>query len=93
VRGAGDGNEVIDVLKHPSLDALSAVRNVIVHNGGIVDEDFLQKTQYLPEQILKPLGEFILLDGLIVASLVRPFMTNGWNLIGAVDNWLKRHSQ
>jgi hypothetical protein len=89
----GDGNEVIDVLKHPSLDALSAVRNVIVHNGGIVDEDFLQKTQYLPEQILKPLGEFILLDGLIVASLVRPFMTNGWNLIGAVDNWLKRHSQ
>jgi hypothetical protein len=39
-----DGDQTVDrVISDRSLDALSLTRHVIVHNGGIIDDDFLRR--------------------------------------------------
>lgn len=78
-------------LSDDALDALSAVRNVIVHRAGIADTEYLRRSKHLK---LPPAnaGAPIHLDGQIVVNLVRPAFACGSKLIGAVDDWISRDS-
>jgi hypothetical protein len=75
-------------LAERSLDAVSLTRQVIVHNGGLIDETFLRRKADLPSELIAPVGEPLPLNGEIVASLIGPVMQLGWHLILAVDQWL-----
>jgi hypothetical protein len=84
-----DGDEEIATLIHDSsLDALSAVRNMIVHNGGIADSEYLSKRSCLPSGAIASLGEPVLFDGQLVSALIAPATQLGWTLIAAFDRWL-----
>jgi hypothetical protein len=75
-------------LSHPALNALSAVRNVIVHRAGVVDEDYLENAKSAPDAPQLKLKDKLLLDGNIVRKLIEPTTLCGQELIGAVDAWM-----
>jgi hypothetical protein len=82
-----------EIFAEKSLDVLALTRQVVVHNGGLVDEAFLRRRADLPPELLAELGEPLPLNGEIVAALIAPVMQLGWDLIVAVDQWLLKHAE
>jgi hypothetical protein len=78
-------------LKHDSLDALSIVRNVLVHNAGRADERYLGRAKSIQSLPKVALNELLPLDGEIVVGLIKPALIQGSNLLAAVDDWLHKH--
>lgn len=86
-----DAVDIQKMLTDKSLDALALVRNVIVHNGGVIDEPYLRRKSALPSGAIGSLGDSINLDGPLVSELItRPLQICG-DLIVAVDSWLSEH--
>jgi hypothetical protein len=83
--------KINEIITDRALDALSLTRHVIVHNGGVVDEQFLRRKNDLPAAILGNVGEALPLTGTVTSDLVSPVMRRGWELISAVDDWLSAH--
>jgi hypothetical protein len=82
-----DHSGICDALSDQSLDALSTVRNVIIHRSGVSDDDYVTRSSYLP--IPKtPVGQEILLDGEIVVGLMNPVLLSAIKLLEAVDAWI-----
>lgn len=88
-----DNQEIETIINDRCLDGLSLTRHVIVHNGGIIDEQFLRRKADLPEAILDEAGKPLPLDGEIVSTLIGPVVRRGWDLIGAVDDWIQSHER
>jgi hypothetical protein len=87
-----DGDEIMKIVDDKALDAISLVRNNLVHNGGVVDEQIVRRSSDLPPSLRAlSVGEQILLDGEIVGSLIKPSILKGHDLIVAVDSWLSSH--
>ena len=77
-------------LQSKTLDALSAVRNAIVHRGGYADAEYVRQSTYL--KIPKTaLGTPIHLDGQIVAALIGDAFAALKNLFIAVDDWIEQN--
>lgn len=89
-------------LNHESIDALSLLRNAIVHNAGVVDDSFMNSipnTKGYPGYPLCALlqqqipglnvGAEIPLDGERVKEIVNPAMNQGYQLVVALEQWLK----
>jgi len=93
-----DSDAVIDAIMHISLDALSAIRNVIAHKNGIIDCEFL--TKFGRCKLIPELGEVarlgkddkIFITGDILAWLLENTNNQGLNLMKAVDDWLQNHA-
>jgi hypothetical protein len=86
-----DDTDVIKAaMDNPMLDGLSAIRNVIVHKAGRVDEEYLSRTKKLDLPKVT-LGEILPLDGEFVARLLASAIASSTALIEAVDNWLDQH--
>ena len=75
-------------LADKSLDAMSAVRNVLVHKGGIADQVYVDDRVAAPAAPALEIGEEIQLDGKVVRDLIVPFLSSCTRLISAVDAWL-----
>jgi hypothetical protein len=87
-----DADAVLKLIDSKSLDAMSLVRNNLVHNGGIIDERTRRQSSDLPTPLSGlSVGEPILLDGEIVSVLNGPVIENGRDLLVAVDSWLAAH--
>jgi len=86
-----DETEVIDIIKDRALFRLSCVRNVIVHKGGLVDEEFHHKMGKEARFSGVPIGEAITIDGEAANELIGPAVRCGVRLVGAVDDWLSSH--
>jgi hypothetical protein len=71
-----------------ALDVISLVRNVLVHSGGIIDEEYLCRAAHLPPEATGPLGSPIRLNGELVAKIAGPVLKIGPDLINAVDEWI-----
>lgn len=84
--------EIDHALIDKSLDALSAVRNVIVHRDAIADSEYTRKTKFLSSLPTATIGQHLLLDGDIVVRLLKPAITAANQLLIAVDNWLVKAS-
>ncbi|MEA2985847.1 MAG: hypothetical protein QOD94_2101 [Alphaproteobacteria bacterium] len=83
-----DGDKKIaSTVTHKSLDALALIRNVIVHNGGIVDQKYLDRMADIPGPVAE-LGSPLLLDGEQVGALVATGAQSSANLLRYVDIWL-----
>ncbi len=86
-----DGTAVLDVMKDRALFRLSCVRNVIVHRGGLVDEEFHQKMKKEARFSGLQIGEAITIDGEATNELIGPAVRCGVRLIEEVDQWLASH--
>jgi hypothetical protein len=83
--------EIDRAITDKSLDALSAIRNVIVHRDAVADTEYIRKAKFLSS--LPPaatVGHHLLLDGDIVARLLKPAITAANQLFVATDNWLAK---
>lgn len=80
---------VREAILHPSLTVLAAVRNVLVHRAGIVDQEFMNeygrcaqlKSEFPSLELNKPLP----MTGLNVHHLIYPMLTQSVKLIEAVN--------
>jgi len=85
---------IIATLNNQSVDALALVRNLLIHKGGIVDDTFLKDSVGVSGlsgfASLLP-GAAIQIDGLLVISVVDPVIKCGYQLLKAVDDWIKSH--
>jgi hypothetical protein len=70
-----------------SLDALSAVRNIYVHKGGIADAEYAKRASVFKIPKADP-GSVVHLDGEIVADLVGNAFASAKSLFVAVDDWI-----
>jgi hypothetical protein len=71
------------------LDALSAVRNLIVHKAGKADSMYLDDCKSAPTAPkIKEENEKLQLDGEVCQSLIAPVLKLSVDLINAVDTWL-----
>jgi hypothetical protein len=80
-------------LVDPAIDALSAVRNVIVHRDAQADSEYVKKAKYLSSLPKAQIGQHILLDGDIVVRLLKPAISAANQLLIAVDDWLAKPAQ
>jgi hypothetical protein len=77
-------------LASKSFDALSAVRNLLVHKAGIVDAEYLKQSSFLNVPKAK-IGKPIHLDGENVAELIGKAIASSRSLLTAVDDWLQQN--
>jgi hypothetical protein len=84
-----NSSDIDEALSDEALDALSAVRNVIVHKAAIADDEYFKKTKYLKLPIGKGgVGAIVPLDGEVVVNLIAPARASAAKLLFAVDDWL-----
>ena len=79
----------IDVaLADKSLNAMSAVRNLIVHKAGKADVVYLEDRKAAPTAPQLKLGEELSLDGQTCRNLIEPVISTSVELVKSVDSWL-----
>jgi hypothetical protein len=84
-----DSDSILSLIDSKSLDAISLVRNNLVHSGGVMDQRTHRRSDDLPAQLRGlAVGQPILLDGEIVSALNGSVIENGRDLLAAVDSWL-----
>lgn len=86
-----DTAQVDAVLKEDSLDALSVVRNVLVHNAAMADQEYIRRSQNLKTLPKAGLGQLLPLDGENVVGLIKPALVQASQLLRSVDEWLHKH--
>jgi hypothetical protein len=77
------------ILSNKELDALSLVRNLIVHKAGLADEIYINDAKGIPLAPKLSHRELLKLDGELARSLIHPAITSGVELIKAVDIWMQ----
>ena len=83
--------EIFHVLSNDRTDALASTRNLLVHTGGVIDEEFDEK-----RKTIRALDCFsaiarnkkVPLTGQIVCGLLAPVAVLGFELVRSVDQWL-----
>lgn len=80
-------------LNSRDLDALEAMRNVLVHRAGLVDDMFVRRVENIPHLSGFKEGDPLLVDGALVASTVNSVVSSCIDLIKAVDEWLVNHAE
>ncbi len=81
--------EVLDgVLADSSFDALSAVRNLIVHKSGVADDDYLEDMKSAPAAPKLTIGQRLSVSGRLVCDLIGPVTKQSVALLRAVDAWV-----
>lgn len=82
------GGVIKSCIMSQCVDALHAVRNVIVHNAGAVDRVSRRQIRQIPGLGDIECEERIPVDGTFVDRLVTPVLFVSVALIGAVDEWI-----
>lgn len=85
-----DASSIDGVLRDMALDALSAVRNLLVHKAGVIDSEYYRRAKGTKAPTAN-VGTQLSLDGEIVVGLIKPVINCGADLIMAVDTWLNKH--
>ncbi len=90
------GKKVTDAvdtaLADNALDALSQVRNIIVHKAGVADADYEMHRTTLPTMPQVAEGQPVRLDGEIVKGLMNPVIACCVKLVTSIDAWLDGES-
>jgi hypothetical protein len=89
VKEARTAIEMIDkTLADKALDALSVIRNVIVHSGGVADRDYLNDSKGIPLAPRLRLEQTLALDGELCATVIDATIVCCRRLLSAVDTWI-----
>jgi hypothetical protein len=81
-------NKIDEILADKRLDVLYAVRNLMVHAGGICDDDYIDAIASISGAPKIDKGLPIKLDGESTCSLSGPVVGLASNLLKGVDRWL-----
>jgi hypothetical protein len=81
------GGHIEQVLKSHKLDLLNAIRNVMVHNGGTIDDMFVSRTIGINHR-LGGRGDCLKLDFQVVTDLSIAIQRQGFKLLAAVCDWI-----
>lgn len=87
------GTPILEVLKRPRLRQASAVRNLLIHKRGIVDQEFLKQTAGIADLPAVACGEKFPLNGRISAQLVDACRHSAIALVLAVHSWIIGHPE
>lgn len=85
---------IIGLLANDRIDALALTRNIIVHTGGKIDEEFDSRRGAIRAlDCFKKVKKFekVELTGSMVKDLVTPVISSGFDLIKEVDTWIISH--
>lgn len=82
--------EIDRILSDKAIDKLNAVRNLLLHKGGIVEEEkFLKEIRKIPWSIPSAeIGKPLPIEGEMVRDLISPVVQLGVDLLLAVDEWV-----
>jgi hypothetical protein len=86
-----DSDTIIAAINDPVLGKLSAVRNLIVHKAGQVDQEYLERTKNFGDLPPGMLGRSLPIDGQFVADLLRLSTAVSFTLLKSVDEWIDQH--
>jgi hypothetical protein len=88
--GDAFGNEptIVGPLQDQKLDALNAVRQVLVHRAGIADDKYVRDVKGKPLAPQVSAGTPLPIDGELTAALLLAGRPIGVALLKAVDDWL-----
>jgi hypothetical protein len=75
-------------LANKALDAMSIVRNIIIHKAMVADQEYVRKAKRCPLAPQIQAGDRLQLDGVICCTLISPVVAASVGLIKAVDTWL-----
>ena len=78
-------------ISHAALEALAQVRHLLVHRGGVIDDQFaalIPRHQSLSFFAQAQKGATIRLVGPVVRDLVDQAVSQGYALLMAVDSWV-----
>ncbi|MFA6287164.1 MAG: hypothetical protein WC661_07225 [Opitutaceae bacterium] len=92
-RAFASDQAIVAATTDSSVDALSVLRNVLVHKSGIADAMFLTEVANIPllaEFSSLTSGSPLKINGVHVSTIVSPTVVNGYSLVKAVDNWLAK---
>ncbi len=84
-------NDLKSIFDDQHIRWLSATRNVIVHNAGIADPEFLQLTGKHPVYSTLKKGDPLLFDGENVHHHMMAAISGGNALVSFVREWLTNH--
>jgi len=87
----GKGSAFVSILDDFDLASLSACRNALVHNGGVVDQTFLDRVVDDPELKTSVLTDTVELRGPIVCRLIGAARRASLAIFQEGDKWLKGH--
>jgi hypothetical protein len=89
-----DDPGIMAAINGQGIDALSLIRNLLVHKSGVVDDRFKKEGANVPllaPFVMLAIGDTIRVDGKTVLSMVDPALESGYALIEAVQAWLSSH--
>ena len=78
-------------LADKSIDALSIVRNVLVHRAAIADKEYEDKCKSVQAIPQLRVGERFPINGAIIGNITGPAILKSMELIEAVDRWIESH--
>jgi hypothetical protein len=82
-------DKIDTILSDKVLDRLNLVRNLLLHDGGIVKADkFLRAARQISWSPPGEAGKPFPIDGILVRDLIRPVCQRCIELILAVDEWI-----
>lgn len=76
------------IFNAPALRWLAALRNVVVHNAGKADREFLRLVHDCPQLAAVPAGSPIPIDGKLAGELSSSAFAQAKELVQLVDDWL-----
>jgi hypothetical protein len=82
------GNAIEAALSEKAFDAVAALRNVIVHRGGVADANYVAAVRGIPLAPSAADGESIWLDGEMISTLLLAGLPRTRDLLVAVDDWI-----
>lgn len=85
VSAFGDDAQLVDVVRNDDLAFLEAVRHLIAHRAGVVDDEFLRRAGARSRQVA---GEQLELDVAAVTQCINAALIGGDQLLRYVDEWL-----
>jgi hypothetical protein len=85
------GKSIQDVLSDPGLRYAAAVRNLLIHKGGVVDAEFIEQTAGIANVPATAIGDKFPLTGAICEELADSCRTCAQWLVNAVHAWIIGH--
>ena len=90
--GKNDAGAIVSALEDGSLTAANAIRQVLVHRGGTVDDKYVRRTKNAPLAPKLEVGSELVLDGKIVYDLLSAAVPQVVTLVKSVDEWMVAHT-
>ncbi|MEX1230838.1 MAG: hypothetical protein WEB58_11405 [Planctomycetaceae bacterium] len=78
-----------ECLSNKSLDAVSLIRNLLVHRAGVADDTYIKRSRSIPQVPQLKVGEKWQASSDTVEVVIAPAIEKISELIQAVDDWIK----